>query len=204
MRRRLIATLSWAGIFTVAVGFTIASAQGSPGARDAQRQPAPGASQSSEHDFVARVAMANMAAIQLGHLATKKTQNADVHKLAETTVDDHLKAQQRLADTAYGAGVRWPTRLDDKHQQLQQRLSKLSNEQFDREYVKAMIDGHRDVEKMLATRVGGNTGSTQAPSQPDESSLTAKMNQWAAATLPEVREHLKEAEQVFSDLGKAE
>jgi hypothetical protein len=30
------------------------------------------------------------------------------------------------------------------------------------------------------------------------------VNQWAAATLPEVRDHLKEAEQVFADLGKAE
>jgi putative membrane protein len=148
--------------------------------------------------------MANMAAIQLGHMATKKTQNADVHKLAETTVDDHLKAQQRLADAAYGAGVRWPTKLDDKHQQLHQRLSKLSNEQFDREYVKAMIDGHRDVEKMLAARVGANSAGAQARSQSDEASLTAKVNQWAAATLPEVREHLKEAEQVFADLGKAE
>jgi len=203
MRRRLIATLSWAGIFTVAVGFTIASAHGSPGARDAQ-QPAPSAAQSSDRDFVARIAMANMAAIQFGHMATKKTQNADVHKLAETTVDDHLKAQQRLADTAYGAGVRWPTRLDDKHQQIQQRLSKLTNEQFDREYVKAMIDGHRDVEKMLATRVGGNTGNAQARSQSDGSSLTTKVDQWAAATLPEVRDHLKEAEQVFADLDKAE
>jgi predicted outer membrane protein len=204
MRRRLIATLWWAGIFTVAVGFTFASAQGSPGARDAQRQPAPSGAQSPDHDFVAQVAMANMAAIQLGHMATKKTQNADVHKLAETTVGDHLKAQQRLADAAYGAGIKWPTRLDDKHQQLHQRLSKLSTEQFDREYVKATIDGHRDVEKVLAARVGANSGGAPARSQSDESSLSAKVNQWAAATLPEVRDHLKEAEQVFADLGKAE
>jgi len=30
------------------------------------------------------------------------------------------------------------------------------------------------------------------------------VNQWAAATLPEVRAHLKEAEQVLAQIGKGE
>ena len=188
MRRSWSATLSWMGLFTVVLGVGIAAApQGAPSAPAAERE------------FVSQLAMSNMAAIQLGHLATKKSQNADVQKFAKLTIDDRLKAQQQLADAAYGAGIKWPTKLDGKYRQAQERLSKLSNEQFDREYMKATIDQHRDLERMLATRVTDGAGTKS-----DGTQLTAKVNQWAAATLPEIRAHLKEAEQVSGELEKAE
>jgi putative membrane protein len=194
MRRSWSARLTWAGILSVALGLGIASAQ------------------TSEHDFVSQAAMSNMAAIQLGHLATKKAQNADVKKFAQTTIDENLKAQEQLADAGYGAGIRWPKKLDERHRQIQQRLSKLSNEQFDREYMKAMVERDRDIEKMLAARMGKgggeNTDGVQARSrgaeQSDEPTLAAKVNQWAAKTLPDVRAHLKEAEQVYGQLDKGE
>jgi putative membrane protein len=182
MRRSWSTTLSCVGILTVAVGLGIANAQSAA-------QPA------ADHDFVSRAAMSNMAAIQLGHLATKQAQRADVKEFAQATIEDHLKAQKQLADAASGAGIRWPTKLDGKYRQIEQRLSKLSNDQFDREYMQTMIDRDRDVEKMLAARASGG-GETET--------LAGKVNQWAAATLPEVRAHLKEAEQVLAQIGKGE
>jgi putative membrane protein len=218
MRRSWSATLLGAGIFTVVVGFGIAGAQGSLATRETQRPPAPlaknehnAAQPTGDHDFVSQAALSNMVAIQLGHMATKKAQRVDVQQFAQTTIDEHLKAQQQLADAAYGAGIRWPTKLDERYRKIQQRLSKLSNDQFDREYMKEMIDGHRDVEKMLTARVGNGGSETDslrtrptgaAPS--DEPTLAAKVNQWAARTLPEVRAHLKEAERVFGELDKGE
>jgi putative membrane protein len=196
MRPSWSATIAWAGVFSVAVGLGIASAQSSPSRRDAQ--PPSTTTDSGEHDFVLHAAMSNMAEIQLGHMATKKAQHPDVKRFAQTMIDDHVKAQQQLADAAYGAGIRWPTKLDETHRQIQQRLSKLSDEQFDREYMKAMVDGHRDVEKMLAARV------SKGEAQPDQVSLSAKVNQWAAKTLPDVRAHLKEAEQVYGELATGE
>ena len=77
--------------------------------------------------------MSNMAEIQLGHMATKKAKDAGVSKFAQTMIDDHLKAQQQLADAAYGAGIRWPTQLDERHRQIQKRLSDMSPQQFDRD-----------------------------------------------------------------------
>jgi predicted outer membrane protein len=192
MRRTWSATtVSWAGIFTVAVGLGIASAQAQP---------------AGDQDFVSRAAMSNMVAIQLGHLATKKAQHAGVKQFAQTTIDDHLKAQQQLADAASGAGIRWPKKLDESYLQIQQRLSKLKDDQFDREYMKVMIDRHRDTEKMLAARVntGGDATRPTAATRSDEPTLAAKVNQWATTTLPEVRAHLKEAEQVLGRLDQAE
>lgn len=183
MRRSWSAILSWAGIFVVTVGFTIANAQ------------------SGEHDFVAQAAMSNMAEIQLGHLAAKKAQDPEVKKFAQATIEEHVKAQQQLADAAYGAGIKWPTKLDDKNRQIQDRLSKLSNEQFDREYMKATLDRHRDAEMMLEVRLPTRQA---AAAKPDELSLAAKVDQWVSKTLPDVRAHLKEAEQVYGGLAKGE
>ncbi len=182
MRRSWSATLSLAAILSLIVGIGVAGAQSAA-------QP------TADQDFVAQVALSNMAAIQLGHLATKKAQNADVKDFAQTTIEDHLKAQKQLADAASGSGVKWPTKLDDKYQKIEQRLSKLNNDQFDRAYIQAMIDRDREVEKMLAARAG--TGG-------EGDSLSARVNQWAASTLTEVRAHLKEAEQVFSAINKGE
>jgi predicted outer membrane protein len=196
MRRSWSTTLSWVGVFTVVLGFGIAAAQ-----QGVPSKPA------NEREFVSQLAMSNMAAIQLGHLATKKAQQADVQKFAKSTIDDRLKAQQQLADAAYGAGIKWPTKLDGKYRQVQERLSKLSDEQFDREYMKATIDQHRDLERMLATRVNEGPGAEGRPTvdaQSDGAPLAAKVNQWAAATLPKIRAHLKEAEQVSGQLEKAE
>lgn len=158
--------------------------------------------QGGDSSFVTQAALANMAEIQLGHLAVKKAQSADVKKFGQMMIEDHVKAQQELADAASGAGIQWPKQLDDKHRQIHQRLSSLNGDRFDRDYMKTMVDGHRDVEAMLAARAdaspraGGGEKSDQA--------LTANVTKWAAKTLPAVRAHLKEAEQVQGSLDKGE
>ena len=99
-------------------------------------------------------------------------------------------------------------RLDESYQQIQQRLSKLSNDQFDREFMKVAIDRDRDIEQMLAARVSKGSGEDKRPQKAagatsDEPTLDAKVNQWATSTLSEVRAHLKAAEQVLGRLDQA-
>lgn len=210
MRRSWSATLMCVGVFTVAMGFGIAAAQGVPSKTNPQ--PATGDRQAAapspnERDFVSQLALSNMAVIQLGHLATKKAQHADVQKFAKSAIDGRLKSQQQLADAAYGAGIRWPNKLDDKYRQVQERLARLSNEQFDREFMKVTIEQHRDLERMLAGRANEGSSASARPGVDAQSAgapLAAKVNQWAAMTLPEIRAHLKEAEQVSGQLEKAE
>src|SRR4026207_1766931 len=118
MRRSWSATLSCVGILTVAVGLGVASAQGTA-------QP------TGDQDFVSRAALLNMAAIQIGHMATKQAQRADVKEFAQATIEDHLKAQKQLADAASGAGIRWPSKLDDTYRQIEQRLAELGQDPVD-------------------------------------------------------------------------
>jgi putative membrane protein len=157
-----------------------------------------------DREFVARAAMANMAGIQLGHLAAERAQRQDVRAFAQRMIDDHLKAQKALADAASGAGVKWPTQLDARHQQLRQRLSSAKGEQFDREYLSAMIDGHREVERQLVERVGEGRDESapkaNVSGEGDEAALASRVDGWAARTLPDVRAHLAQAEEVAGGL----
>lgn len=177
MARTVAATLTFAGSFVLSVGLGIASAQGA---------------QTEEHEFVPQAAMANMAEIQLGHLAVKNAQDPRVKKFGQMMVDGHVKAQKGLADAASGVGIQWPKQLDANHKKVHQRLSSFSNLQFDREYMKAVIDGHRNMEKMLASRLGEDA--------PRSDALAAQVNQWVVKTLATVRADLSEAEQVYGAL----
>lgn len=201
MVRSMTATLACAGVFSLAIGVGIADAQSSSSRPRTQRPPATADSRPAQivaqpvdtHLFVVQAALANMAEIQLGHVATLKAQRPEVKKFAQMAIDDHVTTQKHLAEAAYGAGIKWPTQMDDQRRQLKQRLSTVKNDQFDREYMKAIVDGHRGTEKMLSDMMNG---------RPTDAALAAKLNEWAARTLPVVRAHLKEAESLYVALDK--
>jgi putative membrane protein len=204
----MTARLACATILTIAVGFGSAHAQSAPSRSTPKRPAAPSAPVDTRrtqplappmdtHLFVVQAALANMAEIQLGHVATMKAQRADIKKFAQVIIEDHVNTQKGLAEAAYGAGIKWPTQINDQQRQLKQRLSLVKNDQFDREYLKAIVNEHRDVERMLAEQVSGS-------GRPTDAALAGKVNQWAVTTLPAVRARLKLAEQMYADLDRPE
>ena len=207
----MTARLACAAILTIAVGFGSAHAQSTPSRSTAKRPSAPSAPSApvdtrrtqpaappmDTHLFVVQAALANMAEIQLGHVATMKAQRTDIKKFAQVLIEDHVNTQKSLAEAAYGAGIKWPTQINDQQRQLKQRLSLVKNDQFDREYLKAIVNEHRDVERMLAEQVTGS-------GRPTDAALAGKVNQWAVATLPAVRARLKLAEQMYAELDRPE
>jgi putative membrane protein len=188
MVRSAKATLACAVVFSMAVGVGSASPQSSSSKPGAQRP----AATADPHLFVVQAALANMAGIQFGHVATVKGQRPDVKRFAQVMIDAHVLAQKDLAEAASGAGIKWPTQMDDQHRQLKQNLATVKNDQFDRAYIKTIVDGHRDIEKMLADQVAG--------SRPPDATLAAKVTEWALRTLPAIRARLKEAEQLYGEL----
>ena len=92
-----------------------------------------------------------------------------------------------------------PAQLDAKHQALYDRLSTLSGAEFDREYMKAMVEGHREVVDMLDDRAGQSPSAT-GTSGTDNSRLDASVNQWASKALPTTKQHLQKAEQISGQL----
>src|SRR5919112_4406807 len=108
------------------------SAVGTAGTADRKNEVSGG-----DKDFVHDVSIANMAEIELGRLAAEKGTNAQVKKFGQMMVDDHTKAGDKLMTIASQHSIPMATALDDKHNDLREKLSKLSGADFDREYIDA-------------------------------------------------------------------
>jgi putative membrane protein len=172
-------------VVLIVMAFAIAAGGQQP---TASQQPAPKTNQSSsraasgDSAFAMKAGQANFAEIELGKLALQKAMRDEVKKFAQQMVDDHSKALDELKSAAAGKGFTLPTQLDAEHKTLSDRLSKLNGAAFDREYMQAMVDGHKKV-----------AADVRKESQ---SGTDADLKAWAAKTLPTVEEHLKHAERV--------
>src|SRR5206468_12674364 len=83
--------------------------------------------------------------IQLGQMGSQKATSPEVKSFAQMKVTDHTQANQELMPLAQQLGVQQPTSLDAKHKAVADRLSKLQGAEFDRQYMKAMVDAHKNV-----------------------------------------------------------
>ena len=175
--------ISLAMLIVVALATASGARQSSTGA-----QPSTKPNQSSlrpaasDIAFAMKAAQANMAEVELGKLALQKAMSDDVKKFAQMMVDDHSKALDELKGVAGTKNITLPTAIDAEHKKLSDRLSKLSGAGFDREYMQAMVDGHRKVAADVRKE-------SQSGADPD-------LKAWAGKALPTVEAHLKQAETV--------
>jgi putative membrane protein len=167
-----------------------------------------------DRDFVKEIAIANMAEVELGRLVAERSQNAEVKKFGQVMIDDHTSAEEKIKAIATEHNITLPTGLDDKHDDLRDKLSKLHGAAFDREYISAMVDGHEGDLKKLESRLDQDKLATwkaeridralgdkaeQRPAAssvfPEESDnpVTMSVNRWAAESYPVVHAHLQAA-----------
>jgi putative membrane protein len=176
-----------------------------------------GANVKSDDDFVRDVAIKNMAEIELSRMALDKTTNLDIKSFAQRMIDDHSAAANKLNSIVSGQLIDWPAQLDDKHRETADELAKKQGVDFDRDYLKAMVEGHQDLTAKLESRLdvqsladwktaaAGRTQTKALPEpqvamrdvevRPDKSDnqITMKINQWAADTYPVAQKHLDTA-----------
>jgi len=155
----------------------------------AQEQPAAneGHGASADHEFAMKAAHVGTAEVELGKLAETKASSDDVKQFARRMVEDHGKAGEELKQVATRKNHTLPDQLDAKHAALRDRLSKLSGAEFDREYMKAMVEGHTAAASMLEKEASNGSDSD--------------LKAWAAKYAPTVRDHLKMARDINSKLG---
>jgi putative membrane protein len=154
---------------------------------------------STARQFADKAMMANKAEIKLGQLAIERTQNSDVKQFAQMMVNDHTKALNELKQAAKGSASE-PEQLDAEHQQLYDRLSKLNGAGFDREYMTAMVNGHRKVRDMVEDRADGAPSTTGTSGRAADAQVDMAVTQWAKKALPTVEHHLKAAQDLNSRL----
>ena len=159
-------------------GVLVAAAALSAGAFAANTKD--GSVNASDRKFMEKAAMGGMAEVELGNLAQQKAANAQVKEFGAKMVQDHGKANDELKQIASSKGVTLPTSVDKDHKHDMDKLSKLSGEKFDREYMEHMVKDHKkDVKEFQKASKDSKDGDVKA---------------FAAKTLSVIEGHLQLAD----------
>ena len=130
----------------------------------------------SPDDFMTSAARNGLAEVEMSKLAAQKAADPEVKKFAQTMVTDHTAADNELKALAGKKNVTLPTDLGN-HQGDLDALKNATGAEFDRSYVKLMVNAHEnDVEAFQA--------------QADKSA-DPEVKAFAAKTLPTLKKHLE-------------
>jgi putative membrane protein len=143
-----------------------------------------GSLSAADRAFVKKAAQGGKAEVELGQLATEKASSDAVKKFGQRMVDDHTKANEQLQALAAKENVTLPDKPNAQQRQEKARLEKLSGEQFDRAYMRLMVQDHtKDVAEFQR-----ESKSAKDPGVKD----------FASTTLPTLKEHLSLAKKTAS------
>jgi putative membrane protein len=137
----------------------------------------------STDEFVKKVAISDRFEIESSKLAQQKA-DAESKQFAGKMVTDHGKTSSELKSMVQSGKVKaqLPTALDDEHKQKLDQLRGLSGEQFDSTYDQMQKQAHQEA-VTLFERYAQNGDN-------------ADLKQWAAKTLPALKEHHSMAEKL--------
>lgn len=136
-------------------------------------------------DFMNEAAMGGMAEVELGKLAQEKATNPRVKNFGEMMVKDHSAANNELKSIAEKKSAALPTDMG-KHKDHYEDLSKKKGTDFDKAYMKMMVDDHQDdIDAFEKTAENGT--------DPD-------VKTFASQKLPTLRKHLDSAKAINKSL----
>ncbi|WP_300598433.1 DUF4142 domain-containing protein [Niabella sp.] len=127
--------------------------------------------------FAVDAANGGMAEVQLGEMAQNQGADPKVKEFGKMMVTDHSKANDELKMIAAGKNITLPAAPGDDMQKVANDLSSKSGADFDKAYVKQMVDDHEKTVKLFE----------DAQKEVQDSDLRA----FAVKTLPVLRTHLE-------------
>jgi putative membrane protein len=134
----------------------------------------------SDKTFVREALAGDLGEIQVGQMAAQKGASEGVKDFGQKLVTDHTKLKDQMTPVAEQLGITPPTEPLAKQQAVAKRLEGLSGEQFDREFIKAMVTDHReDVQKFKKEETSAKSSAVKDAATQGE---------------PVIAEHLKIAE----------
>jgi len=131
------------------------------GGNSSTEASAPGATANEIRDklFLRKSAENSMAEIEIARLVLQKSSADDVKKFADRMVRDHTALMEKMKPFADQYGVRTPKDLSKDHKVEIEKLSALSGDEFDKQYIVAMVtDHHKDLKEFqMEERATDNT-----------------------------------------------
>jgi putative membrane protein len=136
--------------------------------------------------FATQAATIGKAEIELGQLAMKNGKDDSVKEYAQRMVKDHTVADAKLKTIAARENLTLPSDLDAEHKAVKQKLSSLKGDEFDAAYRAEMAKGHQKAIALFQS-------ASQTNALPDD------LRQFAASTLPTLKQHHEMAESLETD-----
>ena len=136
----------------------------------------------ADEKFVREATEGGLMEVELGKIAAEKATHEQVKAFARQIQEDHDKANEELKTIAATKGIELRQSLQGKHKRTVGRFSKLSGAEFDRQYMRLMIDDHKhDLEKFQREADNGK--------DPD-------IKQFASKLIPVLKKHLEMAQAI--------
>lgn len=136
--------------------------------------------------FMTKVTNVGMTEVELGQLAQTNASSQRVKDFGNMMVKDHTTAGNTLKDLAGRKGVTLPSSLDESSMKHKTDLSAKQGKSFDKDYIKMMIDGHKQTIKDFEDM--------------EKNSKDPDIKSFATSTLPTLRMHLDSAEAINKSL----
>jgi putative membrane protein len=163
-----------------------ASSGGTAMAQQATMQVAQADKLSAEdQEFLRKAIQSGEAEVAISNLALEKSLNEQVRKFAERMVKDHTAANQRLMSLEEGSSRTLPKQMEQKHEAMLDKLSQLSGDEFDRQYMQGQVQDHQAAVKLFASEATKPSGPVDA---------------LAGELLPALRQHLQMAEEISKSM----
>jgi putative membrane protein len=142
----------------------------------------------SEEDskFAVEAASGGMMEVQLGELAQQKASSQKVKDFGSMMVRDHSKANDELKTLAASKNITLPPAPGEDHMDHIKKLSDKSGKEFDKDYIKLMVDDHKDdIDKFEKC---------------SKDAKDADLKAFAQKTLPTLRQHHDAAKKIWDSM----
>ena len=149
---------------------------------DSPSQSQPIAADEATASFLVDAANGGMAEVEMGGLAQQKAVNPEVKQFGAMMTQDHSGANAKVKALAAQRNVTLPMTMGDDHRAQKEELDKKTGAEFDRAYMKAMVNYHEDDIKKFedaAEKISDNEVKT-----------------FITSTLPTLRTHLDSAKAI--------
>src|SRR3954468_10040107 len=141
----------------------------------------------SPREFLNNALMGNNSEIMLGNLAADRGRSPGVREFGRTLVSDHTQARNEVLDVGRRFGVRPTREVAPGIREERDRLASLRGREFDREFIRHMIDDHRKDIAEFRDEARERHGAVSA---------------LAERQLPTLREHLRTAMSLDNGSGR--
>ena len=146
-----------------------------------------------DRTFAKMAAQSNLAEVALAEIAEDKEDlPASVQGFAEAMKNDHGKAQQQLETLATDLDIELPEEPSEEHQAKAAQLEELSGDAFAAEYMRTMVDEHTKAVQLFEQQVQKSQGAAAGQ--------RSQLDQFAAAQLPILEQHLTQAKDIEAEL----